>query len=193
MSLVLAATPPNDPQQEWSCNPPAGASRFGLVGTHWLTFTSKRRPTKFVIQLGIHLADACSEVHSAAPAPTTGRFVGYSERRKLRTSCFWFSRSRLKFPITAFASEASRVKTLPLLCARIASSKSDVRPSCRRKSRCPSPHSGAVLNSLGPACPWVTPSASPGPMSWTMRSEKRFTALLRSAATAALPVLSVGV
>src|SRR5882672_12269274 len=109
MSLVLAATPPNDPQPEWSFNPPAGA-----------------RPTKFVIHLGIHLANACSEVHSAARAPATRRFVGYSERRKLRTSCFWFSRSWLKFPITAFASEASRVKTLPLLCARIASSKSDV-------------------------------------------------------------------
>src|SRR6267142_6139191 len=150
MSLVLAATPPNDPQPEWSFNPPAGASRLVLLGP------------KFVIHLGIHLANACSEVHSAARAPATRRFVGYSERRKLRTSCFWFSRSWLKFPITAFASEASRVKTLPLLCARIASSKSEVRPSCRRKSRCPSPHSGAVLNSLGPACPWVTPSASPG-------------------------------
>ena len=33
-----------------------------------------------------------------------------------------------------------------------------------------------------PACPWLTPSASPVPMSWTSRSENRFTCWLRSAA-----------
>ena len=113
---------------------------------------------------------------------------GYNERRKLRTSCFWLSWSALKFFTTPFASDALKVKKLPLRCARIASSKSDVRPSCRKNSRCPRPHSGAVRNSLGRACPWLTPSASPGPMSWTNRSEKRFTGWSRSAATAALPV-----
>src|SRR5439155_27151110 len=101
--------------------------------------------------------------------------VRYSERRKLRTSCFSPSGSPLKFLTTAFASEALRVKKLPLRCARIASRRFEVRPSCRKHSRCPRPHSGAVRNSLGPACPCVTPSASPGPMSWTKRSEKRFT------------------
>ncbi len=123
MSLVLAPTSPNDALRERSLKPLAEAPPLGLIGARWAPFTAKTRPTKFVIHLGIHLADAGSEVHSAAPAPTTRRFGGYSERRKLRTSCFWFSRSWLKFPITAFASEASRVKTLPLLCARIASSK----------------------------------------------------------------------
>ena len=59
--------------------------------------------------------------------------------------------------------------------------------------RCPTPHKGAVRNSLGPACPWLIPSASPGPMSWSSRSEKRFTGWLRSAATVELPVCNVGV
>src|SRR5712691_9541297 len=38
---------------------------------------------------------------------------GYNERRKLRTSCFWSSWSLLKFLITAFASDALKVKKLP--------------------------------------------------------------------------------
>src|SRR5947209_13300762 len=34
-------------------------------------------------------------------------------------------------------------------------------PSCRKKMRCPIPHNGAVLKSLGPAFPWMMPSAKP--------------------------------
>ena len=50
----------------------------------------------------------------AGPAPTTRWLVGYSERRKLRTSCFWVSLRLLNFLITAFASDASPVLGLPL-------------------------------------------------------------------------------
>ena len=126
---------------------PAGLSLCANI--HRLTFADRHPPVAEARLLG-----APSWLLPREVLPEVTRwFVSYSERRKLRTSCFWFSRSWLKFPITAFASEALRVKTLPLLCARIASSKSDVRPSCRKKSRCPSPHSGAVRNSLGPACP----------------------------------------
>ena len=64
---------------------------------------------------------------------------------------------------------------LVLWCARMAPSRSEVRPSCMKKIRWPSPHNGAVRNSLGPASPWLTPSDSPVPMSWIIRSENRFT------------------
>ena len=55
--------------------------------------------------------------------------------------------------------------------------------------RWPSPHSGAVRNSRPARLPWLTPSASPAPMSCSSRSENRFTGLLRSAATLELPVV----
>src|SRR2546422_5805303 len=59
--------------------------------------------------------------------------------------------------------------------------------------RFPSPHSGAVRNSLGPACPCETPSARPTPMSCSSRSEKRLTCERRSAATLERPEWSAGV
>src|SRR5437870_6383586 len=50
----------------------------------------------------------------------------------------------------------TRLASLPLLlCARMASTKLDVRPSWRKKMRCPTPQSGAVRNSSGPAAPCV--------------------------------------
>src|SRR5262249_56664769 len=71
--------------------------------------------------------------HRAARA-TSARAPGaprplYSERRKLNSSCFWNSERPLNLEITALASE-------PLLaCAWIASFRSSVRPSCRKKMR----------------------------------------------------------
>src|SRR5215470_2722601 len=49
-----------------------------------------------------------------------------------------------------------------------------VRPSCRKKSRWPTPHSGAVRNSFPVAVPWETLSARSVPMLCTAKSEKRF-------------------
>src|SRR5262249_48834748 len=99
----------------------------------------------------------------------------YSERRKLSTSCLDRSPRLLKLLMTPFASEPK------LECSLMARSRFEVRPSCRKKIRWPRPHSGAVRNSLGPASPWLTPSASPSPMSCTRRSEKRFTGFSLSA------------
>ena len=48
--------------------------------------------------------------------------------------------------------------------------------------RCPTPQSGAVRNSSGPAEPCVMPSLRPLPMWWRRRSEKRFTVWLERAA-----------
>src|SRR6185295_12493325 len=111
----------------------------------------------------------------------------YSDRRKLNRSCFWNSERLLNLEITAFASE-------PVLeCAWIASFRSSVRPSCRKKIRWPRPQSGAVRNSLPVAAPCETLSASPTPMSWISRSEYRFAVWNRSASTVALPVLIEGV
>ena len=70
----------------------------------------------------------------------------------------------------------------------MALSKSDVRPSCRKNSRCPSPHSGAVRNSSGPALPWETPSAKPEPMLCTNRSENKLASILLNAGTYDAPV-----
>src|ERR1700758_538393 len=92
--------------------------------------------------------------------------------------------------------------SLPGLAWRsIASTRLLVRPSWRKKTRCPTPQSGAVRNSSGPAPPCVMPSARPLPMWWTRRSEKRFTVWLESAALGLveeplaiiLPVVSEGV
>src|SRR6266567_3664470 len=60
-----------------------------------------------------------------------------------------------------------------LLWASMASSRLLVRPSWRKKTRCPTPQSGAVRNSSGPAPPCVMTSARPLPMWWTRRSEKK--------------------
>src|ERR1022692_507444 len=88
-----------------------------------------------------------------------------------------------------------------LLWALIASTRLLVRPSWRKKTRCPTPQSGAVRNSSGPAPPCVMPSARPFPMWWTRRSEKRFAVWLESAALGlvedplaiVLPVVNEGV
>src|SRR6202521_371084 len=70
-----------------------------------------------------------------------------------------------------------------------------------KKIRCPTPQSGAVRNSSGPAPPCVMPSARTLPMWWTRRSEKRFTGWLDSGPLGlfdeplaiALPVVNEGV
>src|SRR5262249_48628575 len=72
--------------------------------------------------------------------------------------------------------------------ASMACSRSLVLPSCRKKIRCPSPHSGAVRNSLGPAAPWAIPSPRT-PMLCTSRSENRLAVWNLSAAVAWLPVV----
>src|SRR6266436_4087447 len=78
--------------------------------------------------------------------------------------------------MTLFAS-LLRLRWASIACTRLL-----VRPSWRKKTRCPTPQSGAVRNSSGPAPPCVMPSARPLPMWWTRRSEKRFTVWLESAA-----------
>src|ERR1017187_4983110 len=83
----------------------------------------------------------------------------------------------------------------------MASTRLLVRPSWRKKTRCPTPQSGVVRNSSGPAPPCVMPSARPFPMRWTRRSEKRFAVWLESAALGLvedplaiiLPVVNEGV
>src|SRR5437899_2364519 len=66
-------------------------------------------------------------------------------------------------------------------------SGSRVLPSCRKKIRLPTPHSGAVRNSLGPAVPCDIPSPST-PMLCTRRSENRLAVWNLSAAVEWLPV-----
>ena len=78
----------------------------------------------------------------------------YSERRKFSRSCFSRSSRRLNLSITALASDGPNLELPSLRCSRIASRRSSVRPSWRKKTRWPSPHSGAVRNS--------SPRASPG-------------------------------
>src|ERR1700687_6509629 len=81
------------------------------------------------------------------------------------------------------------------------STRLDVRPSWRKKPRCPTPQRGAVRNSSGPAAPCVMPSARSLPMWWTRRSDQRFTVWLESAALGLveeplaiiLPVVNEGV
>src|SRR5262245_34223942 len=117
----------------------------------------------------------------------------YNERRKFSRSRLSVSDSALKRSTTTLASEP-RYSTLPaLLWARMAATRSVVRPSWRKKMRWPRPHNGAVRNSSPPAAPWLMSSASPGPMLCTRRSEYRLTGFFRSAATLAFPVYSVGV
>jgi hypothetical protein len=70
-----------------------------------------------------------------------------SERKKFSRSCLDCGGKRLKLLITALASDCG------LACARIAWGKSLVRPSCRKKRRCPIPHKGADRNSCPSALP----------------------------------------
>src|SRR5947208_3081765 len=138
------------------------------VGTKRLLGSSDRAASDHEIE---RHAPIVISGRAARAAGRIGRKAGYSERRKLSMSCFALSGSTTNRLITPFASDPE------LACWRIATFRSEVRPSCRKKIRCPTPHSGAVRNSLGPASPCLTPSASPTPMSWTKRSEKRFTCL----------------
>src|SRR5262245_57447599 len=101
----------------------------------------------------------------------------YSDRRKLNNACWSCSDSRLNLLITPLASEPW------LACCLMACWMSLVRPSCRKKMRWPTPHSGAERNSLPLAAPWETLSARPPPMLCTATSEDRFAVLLRRAAT----------
>src|SRR2546422_4247663 len=75
----------------------------------------------------------------------------------------------------------------------MASSRSDVRPSCRKKIRWPSPHRGAVRNSSPLAFPWVMLSASLGPMLCSNKSENRLARFPRSAGLDTFPVGRDGV
>src|SRR5580658_6287399 len=87
------------------------------------------------------------------------RAYDYNDRRKFKTSCFWEELRPLNFPTTACASELQfwppeegaavwgPPEPEPQACASIACNRSEVRPSCRKKSRWPSPHKGAVRNS----------------------------------------------
>ena len=92
------------------------------------------------------------------PSATLGQHERsrYSERRKFSTSCICERLSELNLRITSLASEPQlllvdpekRKRLLPQseACAWIACSRSLVRPSCRKNSRWPTPHSGAVRN-----------------------------------------------
>src|SRR6266568_438418 len=84
-----------------------------------------------------------------------------------------------------FASEVASAP--PFACVSIASFRSLVLPSCRKKIRWLAPHNGAVRNSLGPAVPCDIPSPST-PMLWTSRSENKLAVLFLSAAVEWLPV-----
>src|SRR5262245_47873715 len=101
----------------------------------------------------------------------------YRDRRKLNKFCLSCSPSMLNLPITPLASEPW------LACSLMACSMSLVRPSCRKKMRCPTPHRGAVRNSFPLAAPWDTPSAKPTPMLCRATSENRLAVLPRKAAT----------
>src|SRR5215510_14807305 len=101
----------------------------------------------------------------------------YRDRRKLNNACWSCSDSMLNLLITPLASEPW------LACSLMACWMSSVRPSCRKKMRWPTPHSGAERNSFPLAAPWATLSASPTPMLCRAMSENRFAVLPRKAAT----------
>src|SRR5215475_14577564 len=88
--------------------------------------------------------------------------------------------------MTLLASDGPNLLFPALLCAWIASTRSSVRPSWRKKIRWPRPHSGAVRNSSPLASPWRMSSARPGPMAWSARSENRFAVWLDRAPTVLL-------
>ena len=78
--------------------------------------------------------------------------------------CWSVVLSMLNWAITPLASE-------PLLAwSWMAVTRLLVRPSCRKKVRCPTPHSGALRNWLPLALPCDTRSASPVPMLCTAKS-----------------------
>src|SRR5713101_7695408 len=102
--------------------------------------------------------------------PSPNKALRYNERRKFRTSCFWEVLSEWKWSTTVFASDDTQPLSRPprrpqlVACASTVCNRSEVRPSCRKNSRCPTPQSGAVRNSSPPAAPCVTPSARFEPM-----------------------------
>src|SRR5438445_6189345 len=75
----------------------------------------------------------------------------------------------------------------------MASRRSIVRPSCRKKIRWPSPHRGAVRNSSPFAFPWRMLSASLGPMLCSNKSENRLACFPLSAGLDTFPVWRYGV
>src|SRR5258708_19111122 len=97
-----------------------------------------------------------------------------SDRRKSRTACWSVTDNCRNFCTTAFASDGGKYSDEDEKCWMMALSRSLVRPSWRKNSRWPTPHSGTVRNSSGPAAPWMMKSASPAPRWCTSRSENRF-------------------
>src|SRR5881409_4101747 len=65
---------------------------------------------------------------------------------------------------------------------------SEGRPSCRKNTRCPTPQSGAVRNSLGPAKPCETPSARPCPFFFSSRRRHTSCETVTGVQTCALPI-----
>src|SRR5438270_3403895 len=111
-------------------------------------------------------------------------------------------RSCCCFALSLLQRSPILLASLPrLLWALIASIRLVVRPSWRKKMRCPTPQSGAVRNSSGPAAPCVMPSARPLPMWWTSRSDQRCAVWFERAALGTveeplaiiLPVVNEGV
>src|SRR5436305_2031670 len=96
----------------------------------------------------------------------------YRERRKLTRFC-WSVKLRAAAVLSeVFASD-------PLLpWALMTVTRLLVRPSWRKKMRCPRPHNGAVRNWSPPAPPCETLSARPVPMWWTSRSENKLAVAL---------------
>src|ERR1700691_1375811 len=96
----------------------------------------------------------------------------YSERRKSNISCCCVVERSKNCSSTKVAS------LLLLAWSWMAVIRFEVRPSCSRKIRCPSPHKGAVRNWSPPALPCETLSAKPVPMLWISISENAFTGAL---------------
>src|SRR5438477_7550726 len=96
----------------------------------------------------------------------------YKERRKLTRFC-WSAMLRAAAALSeAFASDPLLPWALTVVTRLL------VRPSWRKKMRCPSPHNGAERNWSPPAPPCDTLSARPVPMWWTSRSENRLAVAL---------------
>src|SRR5881396_793360 len=72
MRLILAATPPNDPQRERSLKPPAERLVLGLIGALWAQFTAKTRPN-FPPDVGRRLCLASSCLPEPVSEPPEGK------------------------------------------------------------------------------------------------------------------------
>src|SRR4051812_26417271 len=121
-------------------------------------------------------------------------------------SCFWNELSELYLETTEFASDLqatpSDLNCCPreqlgslLACCAIAFTRPPLlgpaRPSWRKKIRCPAPHSGALRTSSGPAAPWETKSARPGPMWWMAKSLNGWYVAFRSGGKSESSVVKV--